>query len=266
AAKARGTQWQRGGMGNLRWKGVRLKRLLDSLEMVIDPGARFLTAEGRDSPTSPAGADFEQCVPLDDVLEAALLATQMNGEPIPAIHGGPVRLILPGYYGSMNVKWLSRLRFEAQASQNRHHTRRYRTFVERVEPGSAPAVTTEATVPTWRQKVKSVIWNPVEGARLAAGPVEVSGVAWNDGRTEIVAVEVSGDGGETWRRADFEAPSSPYGWHPWRHTLELPSGVAEIRVRAADAVGRGQPLDGSVHWNPSGYEWYGADGIRVTVG
>ncbi len=266
SARTRGTQWQRGGMGNLRWKGVPLKRLLEALGLKIGAEAQFVAAEGRDAPASPRGADFEQCVPLDDILDTALLATEMNGEPIPVVHGGPLRLIVPGYYGTMNVKWLSRLRFQEQPSRNRHHAVRYRTFINRIEPGTVPAVTAQATVPTWRQKIKSVIWNPVDQAVLAPGLTEVSGVAWNDGRSEIVAVEVSTDGGGNWQAARVEASSSPYGWYRWSRPIELGGGAAEIRVRATDARGRTQLEDGSEHWNPSGYEWYGVDSLQVTVG
>ena len=272
-AQAKGTQWQRGGMGQIRWTGVRLKQVLDSLRMLVDANAQFITAEGRDLPSAPDGDDYEQSVPLADVLETALLATHMNGEPIPAIHGGPVRLVLPGYYGSMNVKWLSRLRFEKHGSTSRHHAQRYRTFRQRIEPGSAPIVTAETTKPTWRQKIKSIVWSPLDDERRFPGPITVSGVAWNDGRTEIVAIELSLDGGHTWRRVNIEAPLSPYGWYPWHVTLwygwnrSLNRGgtVAEFRVRAFDALGRSQPDDGSVHWNPSGYEWFGVDSVKISL-
>ena len=272
-AKAKGTQWQRGGMGQVRWRGVRLKQLLDSFDLLVGADAEFLTAEGRDSASDADGDDFEQSVPLADVLDTALLATHMNGEPIPAIHGGPLRLVLPGYYGSMNVKWLSRLRFERQGSTSRHHAQRYRTFRERIEPGASPKVTEETTIPTWRQKIKSVIWNPESNERRMPGPLKVSGVAWNDGRTEIVAVELSVDGGNTWRRARIEAPLGPYGWYPWsvnfwygwNRRLSQGGTAAEFRVRAFDAFGRSQPDDGSVHWNPSGYEWFGVDTVKVQL-
>lgn len=273
SAMTKGTQWQRGGMGQIRWKGVRLRQFLDSFGMHLDAKARFLTAEGRDSPASPAGDDYEQSVPLADVLETALIATHMNGEPIPAVHGGPLRLVLPGYYGSMNVKWLSRLRFEDRASMSRHHAQRYRTFRHRVVPGTAPDVIPETTNPTWRQRIKSVIWNPLHHQRVRRGPITISGVAWNDGRTEIVAIELSLDGGRTWQRVDFDAPFGRYGWHPWKAVLwyggnRNPSWrdpSTELRVRAFDAFGRSQPDDGSVHWNPSGYEWFGVDSVKVFV-
>ena len=273
SAVTKGTQWQRGGMAQVAWEGVRLRDLLESFGLQVSADASFVTAEGRDPARTAGDDDFEQSVPLEDVLETALLATAMNGEPIPAIHGGPLRLILPGYYGSMNVKWLSRLRFESEPSTNRHHAKRYRTFRDRIAPGSAPEVTAETTDSTWRQKIKSIIWDPVEGERRFPGPLRVSGVAWNDGRTELVAAELSSDGGNTWWRVNLEAPLGPYGWYPWHATLwygwnrQLKPGgtIEEFRVRAFDALGRSQPDDGSVRWNPSGYEWYGVDSVKVNL-
>ena len=105
------------------------------------------------------------------------------------------------------------------------------------------------------------------------GPIRVGGVAWNDGRTQIVAVELSVDGGSSWRRVNLEASPSPYGWYPWNVTLwygwnrDINRGgtVAEFRVRAFDAFGSSQPDDGSVHWNPSGYEWFGVDSVKILL-
>ncbi len=272
-APTKGTQWHRGGMGQIRWRGVRLRELLNRFKIRVDAQAEFLTAEGGDSPATPGDDDYEQSVPIADVTQTALLATHMNGEPIPAVHGGPLRLVLPGYYGSMNVKWLTRLRFQGQASTSRHHARRYRTFRERIEPGSAPPVTVDATAPTWRQRIKSVIWMPSDGEARFPGPITLSGVAWNDGRTEIAAIEVSVDRGHTWKRVNMDAAPSPFGWYPWsvrfwhgwnRHLIQSDTGT-EVRVRAIDAFGRSQPDDGSVHWNPSGYEWFGVDTVKVSL-
>ena len=265
SVRTRGTQWAKGGVGNVRWKGVPLTTLLAELGIKVDPKAKFLTAEGKDAPLAAAAPDFEHSVPLGDVLETAFLATEMNGEPIPAIHGGPVRLILPGYYGTMNIKWLSRLRFEAEESSNHHHFRRYRTFRKPIEPGSEARIIPEKTIPTWRQKVKSMIWSPAGGDTLESGRAKVSGVAWNDGEVKLDVVEVSVDQGRSWQKAEVETPSSLYAWYPWTASIELPAGDAEIWSRAWDALGRGQPLDGAIQWNPSGYEWYGVDKITVSV-
>ena len=265
SVRTRGTQWAKGGVGNVRWKGVALITLLAELGIKVHPKAKFLTAEGKDAPQVATAPDFEHSVPLRDVLETALLATEMNGEPIPAIHGGPVRLILPGYFGTMNIKWLSRLRFEAEESSNHHHFRRYRTFRKPITPGSQAGIIPEKTIPTWRQKVKSMIWSPAGGDALKSGPAKVTGVAWNDGEVRLDVVEVSLDQGRSWHRAEVETPSSLFAWNPWTASIELPSGEVEIWARAWDALGRGQPLDGAIQWNPSGYEWYGVDKITVSV-
>ena len=265
SVKTRGTQWARGGVGNVRWRGVRLRDVVERLGTKIDPAARFVAAEGVDPPAASGTADFEHSLPLADVLESALLATQMNGEPIPALHGGPLRLIVPGYFGTMNIKWLQKLRFEANESNNRHHALRYRTFVDVIAPGSEAKIDPLRTAPTWRQTIKSIVWDPIEGERLAAGRHDISGAAWNDGRSEIVSVEVSIDQGANWRRAEVDKPAGPYAWHPWKASVELTAGPVEIWARAADALGNTQPLDGSVYWNPSGYEWYGVDKVRLTA-
>ena len=263
SVKTRGTQWAHGGMGNVRWRGVLFAKLLESLQLTVDPKAKFLAAEGKDRPVLLQAPDFEHSVPLVDVLETGLLALEMNGEPIPALHGGPLRLVLPGYFGTMNVKWLHKLRFETGESRNRHHIRRYRTFVKPVEPGSGQAISAENSSPTWRQKIKTVIWKPAEGKGASTGAIEVSGVAWNDGSAAIEAVEVSTDNGQIWHRARVESPSSPYAWHHWKAHITISGGSGEIWARCIDAMGRSQPADGAVHWNPSGYEWFGVDKLRL---
>lgn len=264
SARTRGTQWGKGGLGNIRWGGVPLKLVVDALKLEVDPAARFITAEGKDAPV-PGAADFEHSLPLEDVLDRAILALRMNGEPIPAIHGGPVRLIIPGYYGTMNIKWLSRLRFGVQETNNYNHIPRYRTFNDPIQPGTNPPLTLSNSTPSWRQRIKSMIWSPLDGDSVPSGRLKVSGVAWNDGVVRIEGVELSIDDGENWQQAQVSTSSSPYGWHLWESTVKLPSGRQEIWARAVDAAGRTQPLDGSIHWNPSGYEWSGVDKIKINV-
>jgi DMSO/TMAO reductase YedYZ molybdopterin-dependent catalytic subunit len=268
SVQTRGTQWAHGGMGQVTFRGPKLTSLLDTFEPPLAPRdeVNFVTAEGADGP--PEGSsrpDFEHSLPIADVLDRAILATHMNGEPLPGGHGGPVRLVVPGYYGTMNVKWLHRLRFEAVESNNVNQIPRYRIPNDPIEPGTPIDYTHANSTPNWRQKIKSVIFGPLNEADVAAGEVEIHGVAWNDGAAEIAAVEISTNDGGTWRKAALSAPTGAYGWYEFRTTVNLGAGEHRIWSRAVDERGNAQPLNGSVWWNPSGYEWHGADYVDVTA-
>jgi DMSO/TMAO reductase YedYZ molybdopterin-dependent catalytic subunit len=264
SVKAEGAQWHNGAMGNVVFKGVPLQAALKHCKATLAAGARYLAAEGKDVP-SKEGPDFEHSIPLDVALERSILALTLNGEPIPKVHGGPVRLVTPGYYGTMNVKWLSKLRFEAEESKNHHHVGRYRTPLRPLKPGSEFKSTLANSEANWEMRIKSVIFSPLEGARLSPGEVEIRGVAWNDGQTKIEAVEISADGGQSWRRAEITRPKSPYAWHPWKLVTKLTAGKHKLLSRAIDVTGRAQPLDGAIGWNPAGYAWSGADVVNVEV-
>lgn len=261
AAPVSGAPWRTGAMGNVRFAGVSLKSIFEKLGVKPSEKARFVTAEGRDV-AKPGKADFEHSFPLWAALDRSFVATKMNGEPIPQVHGGPVRLVTPGYYGTMNVKWLSRLRLEENETTNHHQTGRYRTPLEPIKPGSEFDYRLDNSEPNWGMRIKSVIFNPTDGQQLKAGPTEIRGVAFNDGVAKIDAVEVSLNG---WRRAQVERPNGPYAWHPWQIGLDLASGEQTILARAIDALGRTQPLDGAIHWNPAGYCWSGVHKVTVRV-
>ena len=266
--KTRGTQWAHGGMGNVTFAGPKLADVLATFDPALNPRneVRFVTAEGADMP--PEGGrrpDFEHSLPLGDVMDRAILATHMNGAPLPGAHGGPVRLVVPGYYGTMNVKWLSRLRFDVAETNNVNQIPRYRIPNDPIEPGSPITYTFENSTPNWRQRIKSVIFTPLNEASVGAGRVEVSGVAWSGNPGGVTAVHVSTNDGVTWHRAALQSPHGEYGWHTFRINVELPAGSHRIWSRAFDPVGNAQPLNGSVRWNPSGYEWHGADFVDVTV-
>lgn len=265
AAKVAGSPWTQGAMGNVRFAGPRLKSVLDALKLNISPAATFLTAEGKDGPAKPDAADFEHSMPLADALARGILALELNGEPIPAVHGGPVRLAMPGYYGTMSMKWLSRLRLDDRETYNHHQRRRYRSPSEPIKPGSPFEYDFNNSDANWRMRIKSVIFAPLDGETLKAGKTTVRGVAFNDGAVKIDAVELSLDDGRTWRRAKLETPNSPYAWHPWTADIDVDRGTHRILARAVDALGRTQPLDGSIGWNPAGYCWNGVQRVQVNV-
>jgi DMSO/TMAO reductase YedYZ molybdopterin-dependent catalytic subunit len=241
AAAAKGSQWQEGAVANVRFRGVKLKTLFETLDLNIAPDAHFLTAEGKEGSPKPTDADFEHSIPLDDALARSIVALELNGEPIPAVHGGPVRLVTPGYFGTMHIKWLSRLRLETRETYNHHQRRRYRTPHEPIEPGSDFTYDFDNSDANWRMRIKSTIFTPLDGESMETGDVEVRGVAWND------------------------RPGSPYAWYPWSTTVTLEPGKQRLMARAIDALGRTQPLDGAIGWNPAGYGWNGVHRVEVNV-
>jgi len=267
-AKAPGGQWKHGGMGNIEWEGVPLRPLLDDLKLAASSEAVWLTANGRDDPPEREATDFAKSYHIDDpALDNAILALKMNGEPIPASHGGPVRLIIPGYYGNMNVKYVTNLLLDAAQSPSAFQSKAYRFPNHPVEPGkfSVADYTTSNSRPTYGFQIMSVIFSPLAEDTVKHGSVEIAGVAWNDGTAPITSVEVSTDGGASWRDAMIEPPESPWAWHHWKLPAKLAKGTTDIMCRATDAFGRTQPLDGTARWQPKGYEWNGVDRVAVTV-
>jgi sulfite oxidase len=260
-----GTPWNQGGVCNVRFAGVPLKAILEKYNVSVDPQVKFVTVEGHDLPMGLERPDFEHSLPVAPVLERSIFALRLNGEPLPGIHGGPVRLVTPGFFGTMQVKWLRRLRFETAESTNFYHATEYRVPHALLKPGEKFRFTMENSRPTWDIRLMSYILAPESGATLKAGAVTVSGVAYNDGSVRLESVLVSLDRGQSWQPAKFEVPDSPYAWYRWTTQANLRPGVQEIWSRAIDALGRSQPLEGSIFWNPNGYEWTGVFKVEVTV-
>ena len=259
-----GAPWGDGAVANVVFGGVRLADVLTDLGLT-DTGARFLTVR---SACSEADAEhrgpFERSVPRTN-LDDALLAFTLNGEPLPALHGGPLRLALPGFYGVNNLKWLRELRFTGEESPSHFQRDKYRLPKERLRPGQAFRATLANSTPSWRMRLKSLLWRPLVGETLTAGPTEFGGVAWTDGRSRVSRVAVSRDCGVTWQDAELHTPESPYAWTEWSLTLTLAAGEPEVWVRAFDDAGNAQPLGADEGWNPAGYEWGSAERVRLAV-
>ena len=264
AAKTEGTQWGRGGIGNVVFRGVPLAAVLEHLKVKVNPEARFVTANGIDEPP-PKKDDFEHSLLVADVLAKSLFALEMNGEPLPALHGGPVRLVTPGFYGTMQVKWLKQLRFEKNETTVSHQVPKYRMPHAPIPPGTDYKFTVENSRPNYQMRVKSVLLSPEADASLPASEFKVRGVAFNDGAAAMEAVLISTDRGRSWSQTKLEAPENPTGWTKFETAVKLEPGVHEIWSRAIDQLGRSQPLDGTIYWNPHGYEWNGVEKIKVKV-
>lgn len=228
-SKPSGTKWQVGAAGCVIWSGVPVRQLAAALGGV-DGSARFITGTGGE--TLPAGVDpksviVERSVPIK-AMEHALLAWEMNGQPVPTAHGGPLRLIVPGYSGVNNVKYVKRLAFTQNETDARIQAQGYRmTPVGTKGDPSFP--------PVWEMDVKSWINGPgSDGGTVKAGWVQIHGVAMG-GTRNLRRVDVSVDGGQTWREARFVGPDlGPFAWRQFVLPVQLQPGQYLLASRAQD--------------------------------
>jgi len=254
-----GIQWKKGAVGTARWTGARLADVLTRAG--VKNTARFVHMAGADRPlgTMPP---FVRQVPMEKAMHAdTVIAYEMNGQPIPQIHGAPLRAIVPGWEGAYSVKWLNHLRVSATESDSFWVATAYRYPVRRVGPGAA--VEAKDMVPLTGLVVKSLITTPLEGAVVSSGPVDVAGFAWA-GEADIASVDISVDHGETWQPARLAGERQRYTWRRFEFgfTPERPASYL-ILARATDTNGDVQPAVS--HWNPSGYLWNQYDSVRVEV-
>jgi len=235
-SKPSGTPWTVGAAGCVVWSGVPLRSVAEALGGVAD-GMAFITGTGGEK--LPDGVDpktvmVERSVSIK-ALPDALLAWELNGAPIPLAHGGPLRLVLPGYQGINNVKYVKRLAFSASESDARIMSHGYRMTPPggKADP-SQPSVL-EMTVKSWINAPAG------EGAPLAAGPVQIHGVAFG-GTQPVQRVEVSTDGGKSWRDARFVGPDlGRFAWRQFVFTARLVPGTHTLASRATDSAGNVQP-------------------------
>jgi DMSO/TMAO reductase YedYZ molybdopterin-dependent catalytic subunit len=232
--KASGSQWRVGAAGNALWSGVPMKAVVNELGGVR-AGMRYMTSTGGE--TIPPGIEpnkvmVERSVPWT-AMESAILAWELNGEPLPLAHGGPLRVVIPGYYGVNNVKYVKRIAFTEDQTGANIQSSGYR--VRPIGQKGAPGQPT-----MWEMNLKSFVTHPAGGS-LRAGPTQVYGVAFTGG-SPVSAVEVSIDGGKTWRAARFFGPDmGPAAWRQFVLPVTLPAGSYEITSRAIAADGEVQP-------------------------
>jgi sulfane dehydrogenase subunit SoxC len=205
------------------WTGVRLATLLD--EAGIDPRAKWLIAEGADS------ASMSRSIPLAKAMDDALVCLYQNGERIRPSNGYPVRLLLPGFEGNMNVKWLRRIKLVDAPAMTKDETSKYTILLK----------DDKAWQFVFPLEVKSFITHPSPGLTLRGpGFYEISGIAWS-GNGSIREVEVSADGGKSWAKAALNSPVLPKALTRFRMPWQWNGGPAVIQSRATDDTGMVQP-------------------------
>lgn len=234
--KPSGTPWTVGAAGCVVWSGVPLKNVVQALGGLAD-GARFITGTGGEKipdGIDPNSVKVERSVPIA-ALEDALLAWELNGSPISLAHGGPLRLIVPGYTGVNNIKYVKSVAFTPKETTAGIMANRYR-----VSPVGTKATSEHESV--LGMNVKSWINGPLpEEGNVKAGRVQIHGVAFG-GIEALRGVEVSIDGGKTWQAARLVGPDlGKYAWRQFVFSADLKPGSYTLASRATDAKGTAQP-------------------------
>jgi sulfite oxidase len=264
---ASGNQWTNGGAGCAMWTGVRLADVLKAAG--VKPSGIYTANYGADTHLSGDAArqTLSRGVRIAKAMEPqSMLVWAMNGKPLENIHGGPVRLIIPGWAGSVSHKWLTKITIRDKEHDGQGMTgTNYRLTINPMVPGS------KADPKNFRilesMPVRSIITSPANGTKLAAGTREINlrGASWA-GDLNVRAVEVSADFGQTWTRAKLSPPRNKFDWQRFTATVKVPTdGYYEIWAKATDQTGKAQPHI-AANWNPQGYGGNPFHRIAVLVG
>lgn len=257
-----GGQMGNGAMGCARWKGVRLADVLKASD--LQAGARQVSFDGLDRPPTPGVPDFVKVLEMDQALDPeVLLAVEMNGEPLPWLNGFPLRLVVPGHYGTYWIKHLHRIMVLDAEYKGYWMDPAYRIPDDpcaHIAPGTKP----RRTIPIGRFNVRSFITSHSEGGLVRSGEmVRVRGIAF-DGGAGIREVLFSADGGRTWQGAELGRDPGRFGFREWTVDWK-PVGTGErvLWAKATNLLGESQPLEPL--WNPAGYMRNVVEPVKVRI-
>jgi sulfite oxidase len=254
-----GIQWGKGAVGTARFSGPRLRDVLQ--RAAVKPSGKHVMFRGLDEVPGKV-PPFIRSIPIEKALDAnTLIATHMNGSPLPKHHGFPARALVPGWIGAASCKWLTEIKVLDAEFVGNFMSPGYRLPNQPIQPGDA--VKPEDTHALTALNVKSVIAGPTDGASLKPGRVSVHGAAWA-GEADIAKVEISTDAGATWSPAKLGNEQAHYAWRLWSYDWKAArSGDYTILSRATDSQGRTQPS--TALWNPSGYLYNAVDQVKIHV-
>ena len=250
--------WLLEAVGTARWAGPALRPLLE--EAGVSEGTVEVLFTGLDRGIEGGEEQrFQRSLPLEEAMgDDLLLAYEMNGAPLPPQHGFPLRLLVPGWYGMTNVKWLERIELLDRPFEGYQQSWSYRLRQEEDEPGE----------PLRRMLPRSLLVPPgipeflTRDRTLPAGEHLLEGRAWS-GLAPVERVEVSADGGRSWAEAELDATEGRWAWRGWRFRWDAQRGEHVLCSRARDEAGNEQPLESA--WNLGGYSNNAVQTVRVTV-
>ena len=251
-----GAQWDFGSVGNARWTGVRLRDVLQKAG--LKTSAKEILLDGADVPLGKM-PDFQRTITTAKAIHPdTLLAYEMNGQPLPVEHGFPLRVIAPGWAGDSWVKWLQHIEVLDHEFEGFWMKSAYRHPAHPVAPGTA--VDPAEMVPVTDLNVKSVIAVPAGWAK--PGAVRIQGTAWSNA-SPVAKIDISIDGGQSWKSARLGGQRSKYGWRLWQYDWKAAEGQYTLISRATNMAGQMQPL--TEEWNPNGYLWNVAQPVAITI-
>ena len=256
-----GGQWGNGAMGNARWKGVRLKDVLDAAG--VKPGAVQVGLRGLDVPPMPATPVFQKSLQIEHARDGeVMIAYEMNDAPLPMLNGFPIRLVVPGWYATYWVKTLASVTVLDQPLKSFWMDKAYR-IPDNPYADEDPQHLADGTAPISLMSVHSIFVRPEPAEQLHAGVnYTVQGVA-NDGGSGVRKVELSLDSGQTWRDATLGPDLGKYSWRTWQVPW-MPSAKGSCRLMVRATSGNGQAQRPS-QWNRSGYQRDVIEHIDVVV-
>lgn len=258
-----GVQWGFGAMGCARWKGVRLKDVLDLVK--LKPEAIEIAFNGADGPAYDKTPDFIKSLPVWKAIdESTLIAYEMNGAALPHFNGFPARLIVPGWTGTYWMKHLISVTALTRPQGGFWMKPSYRIPIGKF-PVVARFVSQEdaTSTPIAEMVVNSLITSHRDGAKVKAGKVTVSGLAW-DGGYGIRAVDISTDGGKTWSSAQLGEDLGRYAFRPWSFELTARRGKNTVMANAINTIGQTQTA--ALIFNPAGYHNNVMQTVTLTAG
>jgi sulfite oxidase len=243
--------WAHGAISTAEWRGARLADVLDAAGVQHHGGVHVaFTAPDVAQEARPVQS-YGSSIPLSKAMSPeVLLAWEMNGQPLPRIHGGPVRVVVPGYIGARSVKWVSAITVQPVPSLNYFQALDYRILPPETDPDTA--------APGEGISLSSLPLNcdilvPSDDAEIAAGPLTIRGWALAGEGRAIGRVDVSLDEGHTWRQARLERAASQWAWRMWSLTVDAQPGPLRVTARAWDDTGVTHPESPASLWNPRGY-------------
>jgi DMSO/TMAO reductase YedYZ molybdopterin-dependent catalytic subunit len=246
--KIEGTPWNLGGIGVAEWTGVPLREVLDRAG--IKRTARDVMPEGVDE------KKVSRPMPVEKALHDVLLVYAMNGQTLLPDHGFPMRMLVPGWVGISHIKWIGRIQVSEQSLYSEYNTKKYVMIGADYKP-NPPALGPMLTA----QQVKSAFELPWDG-KVTSGKHLLRGRSWS-GVGSIRQVDVSTDGGKTWRRARLREPNIDMAWVRWDVDWEAKPGTFKLLARATDSRGRMQP--DHIPFNEEGYAHWAVVSHPITV-